>query len=270
MSDSPLPKVLVVDASPVARMVVVRALGEGVEVVEARSVEHACAALTDDVALVVTALHLPGGTGQILARMIRQIPGHRRTPILVVSGNTREALVNQAFVDHVTDYFDKNNGMAALRMFFKGYLEPPATLDGHVLHVDDSQVIAGLMKRSLERRGLQVTHCGRCDDTTTWLAHAQAQGRPVDLVLCDYQLQGTTTGLDVIQTLRRPRSPWAQLPVIVTLAEDQQDIRRALLDAGADDLLTKPARDDLLIAKLGYHLWKSRMHEPMAALTGTD
>lgn len=257
MPSSHPPTVLVADASPVARMVVARALGEAALVREAKSLDHACASLDAEVALVVTALQLPGGTGQTLAQRIRDMPAHARTPILVVSGNTREALVNQALVDHVTDYFDKNDGMAALRMFFKGYLEPKAPLDGHVLYVEDSQVIAGLMKRAMERRGLAVTHCSHGADATVWLEHARAQGRPVDLVLCDYQL-GTTTGLEVVREIRTASAPWSSLPLIVTLAEDQQDIRRALLEGGAHDLLTKPAREEVLMAKIGYHLWRAK------------
>lgn len=260
MSSSPF-KVLVVDASVVARLVIVRALGPDVVVTQASSPQEALQATACGPAfdLVVMALRLPRMEGQELARIIRGSTGYMQTPILVVSGDTREALVGQIMGRDVTDYFDKAEGMEALRMFFRGYLFPDEPMTGRILHVEDSRSIAAITARMLGKRGLTFLHATSAEDAIAMVEAqmAQSDAPKMEMILCDHYLLGKKTGLDVVREVRALPHAVAHLPILVTTGEENVDLQRELLSAGADDLLEKPVREVYLVAKIRYHLWRS-------------
>jgi two-component system KDP operon response regulator KdpE len=66
-----------------------------------------------------------------------------------------------------------------------------------------------------------------------------------DIVLLDLGLPDMN-GLDVLKRLRE----WSRVPVIVLSVRDADDDKIALLDAGADDYLTKPFSMGELLARL--------------------
>jgi DNA-binding response OmpR family regulator len=63
-----------------------------------------------------------------------------------------------------------------------------------------------------------------------------AQSNPYDLVLLDLMLPK----LDGIEVLRRMRKGAIQAPVLILTSRDDKETTVALLEAGADDYLTKP------------------------------
>lgn len=270
MPSSSASTVLIVDASAVARLVVVRALGPEVEVVQARSMDEALGMLTPQVGLVVTALRLPGGSGQALAETIRNTPGHNHTPILVVSGDTREALVGQLLGRNVTDYFDKGEGMEALSMFLKAHREPDVSMEGRILHVEDSRSVAKIVANKLEDRGLTVLQARSAEDAIAMIQAqmVQSDAPKMEMLLCDHFLIGEKTGLDVVREIRRFDHPVSRLPIIVTTGEENPLLQQEILSAGADDLLEKPMREAQMVAKIRYHLWRS--HRSMPAPTPVD
>jgi CheY-like chemotaxis protein len=258
------PQALVIDSSAVARLVTVRALGEGVQVLQAATPEEALAALTPEVQLIVTALSLPRMSGQALAARIRTYPGHLSTPILVVSGNARETLVDQTMGRDITDHFDKSAGMAALRAFFLSYLTPDAPLGGRVLHVEDSRSIAAITARQLQKRGLDILQAVSAEDAMAMIQSQMVQSdKPkIDLVLCDHFLKGEKTGLDLVKEVRALPHAVSHLPILVTTGEENPAVLHSILAAGADDLLAKPMREPPLVAKIRYHLWRYQQNLP--------
>jgi signal transduction histidine kinase/CheY-like chemotaxis protein len=64
-----------------------------------------------------------------------------------------------------------------------------------------------------------------------------AAGAP-DLIIADYRLEGASTGLDAIATLRRR---WGDIPAIVVTADHAQDVQQAV-SAARLHLLHKPVR----------------------------
>jgi len=71
-----------------------------------------------------------------------------------------------------------------------------------------------------------------------------ARSRP-DIVILDLGLPDME-GQTVLERLRE----WTSVPVLVLSARDSQDDKVALLDAGADDYLTKPFGEQELLARL--------------------
>ncbi|MBC2837095.1 diguanylate cyclase [Paragemmobacter straminiformis] len=83
-----------------------------------------------------------------------------------------------------------------------------------------------------------------------------------DLVLLDLDLPDMS-GLEVLATLRRSRAR-RDVPVIVLTAATDRTSRLEALGAGADDILTKPVNDELLLARI-RSLLRRQSDTPAAA-----
>jgi two-component system KDP operon response regulator KdpE len=109
-----------------------------------------------------------------------------------------------------------------------------------ILVVDDEIQIRRFLRISLEANGYSVEEA-ECGQDAILKA---ARIRP-DLIILDLGLPDMD-GLDVIKHLRE----WSQIPVIVLSVRDSDRDKVALLDAGADDYLTKPFSVDELLARM--------------------
>jgi CheY-like chemotaxis protein len=264
---SETPRVMVVDGSKVVRKLIEQLLVKdvpGVSVISCETAAEAKAALQEGVVdLVTMALRLPDLDGLELAHYIREHAPQAYIPIIVVSGDVQERLVNRSFGDHVTDYFDKSLGFNALSAFIRGYVRPESEAGGEVLYVEDSKVVAMATRRMLEKNGLKVTHVISVEDALALLDTARAQGRipGPDVVLTDVYLKSGLTGKDLLEHVRGPQYGYtkAQLPVLVMTGDDNPANQSALLRAGANDLVQKPIEERLLVTKLVFQLRVGRM-----------
>ncbi len=109
-----------------------------------------------------------------------------------------------------------------------------------ILVVDDEPQIRKLLDRVLSEAGYQVL----CAETGASAMLKVVQDRP-DLVLLDLQLPDQN-GLKVLESVRKI----SQVPVIVLTVQDSQDEKVKLLEAGADDYLTKPFGIPELLARI--------------------
>ncbi len=254
------PRVLVVDGSKVVRRLIEQTLVAclpGVTVFPCESGAEALARLGEGaIDFVTTALRLPDMDGLELARRIRESAPQAYMPIVVVSGDVQERLVQRSLSEDVTDYFDKSLGFQALAEFIRGYVRPTEATPGEVLYVEDSRVVALATRRMLEKHGLTVLHVVTVEEAIDMLETAQAMDRiGADLVLTDVNLKGELTGGDLLERVRhRLGYGKGQLPVIVMTGDDNPQNQAALLRAGANDLVEKPIDERLLLTKLLFQL----------------
>ncbi|OFJ50969.1 response regulator transcription factor [Mycolicibacterium grossiae] len=101
-----------------------------------------------------------------------------------------------------------------------------------VLIADDDNVVRDVLRRYLERDGLDVSTARDGHEALRVLGSER-----VDLAVLDVMMPGPD-GLALCQTLRQ-RSGYA-VPVILLTALGEEDDRIAGLEAGADDYVTKP------------------------------
>ena len=262
------PRVMVVDGSKLVRKLIGDVLQRelpDVQVVACAGLAEAREALAaGPVDLVTTALDLPDGDGQQLARAVREAAGQAYVPVIVVSGNAQALLESRQFTDDVTDYFDKSLGHGALATFIRGYVQPDTIPGARVLYVEDSRVVALATKRWLQRCEMQVEHVTSVEDALAWLEAQRdaGNGAGVDLVLTDVYLKGQLEGRDL---LRRLREDWAygkrELPVLVMTGDANPDNQADLLREGANDLVLKPIEERLLVTKALFQLRLSRLPE---------
>jgi two-component system, OmpR family, KDP operon response regulator KdpE len=109
-----------------------------------------------------------------------------------------------------------------------------------VLIVDDEAQIRRFLRISLESNGFRVHEA-----TTGAQGLAQAALVRPDAVILDLGLPDED-GLSILKRLRE----WSRVPVVVLSVRDSDTDKVSLLDAGADDYLTKPFSVDELLARL--------------------
>jgi len=117
-----------------------------------------------------------------------------------------------------------------------------------ILLVEDDAALRGMLRTSLPPHGYRVIDAASGED-----ALALARERGPDVVVLDLGLPG----IDGLEVARRLRG-WSAVPIIVLSARGQEQSKVALLDAGADDYLTKPFGMGELLARIRAALRHAR------------
>ena len=105
-------------------------------------------------------------------------------------------------------------------------------MTARVLIADDDAVVRDVVRRYLERDGLEVRMAGDGNEALRVLGTER-----IDVAVLDVMMPGPN-GLSLCRTLRQGSD--YSMPVILLTALGEEDDRIAGLEAGADDYLTKP------------------------------
>jgi two-component system response regulator TctD len=122
-----------------------------------------------------------------------------------------------------------------------------------LLLIEDNATMQATLRRSFERRGMQVVGC---EDGNRALALWQAS--LPDVVLLDLSLPG----LDGLEVLSQARAAGLATPVIVLTARGAVGDRILGLNTGADDYMPKPFDLDELEARVRALVRRSSPTEP--------
>lgn len=101
-----------------------------------------------------------------------------------------------------------------------------------LLILDDETEIGEFLKPHFEKKGLQVLTCPSGEEAVKSL-----QGWVPDLVLLDYRLVGSMTGLDVVKKLRE-FNPAAKVIFLTSRLEDE--VKKEAQELGVKTFLIKP------------------------------
>lgn len=135
----------------------------------------------------------------------------------------------------VTECFSKNEP-ARFEAYVNHWAKSSvAKLSGAVLLVEDSSMQAAFMEKVLVALGLSVTRVATGEECMTALTR-----RKFDLVLVDYMLEGTMTGLGVIRSIRMTEGRTGKLPILAVSSFDDVPRRIEMLRSGANDFVLKP------------------------------
>jgi len=130
-----------------------------------------------------------------------------------------------------------------------------------ILIVDDEAPLRRALATSMRARGFEVVEASRGEQAVVVVAD-----RGADLVVLDLGL-GDLEGLEVVQRIRA----FSETPVIVLTARHTQSDKVALLDAGADDYVTKPFDTEELLARIRAALRRRpETEQPAAAVVECD
>lgn len=112
--------------------------------------------------------------------------------------------------------------------------------DIRILIIDDEAAIRNVLRMSLESSGYRI-----CEAIDGKSGIAQVSIFHPHLVLLDLCLPDAD-GLEVLKEVRT----WSRVPIIVLTVTDEEQTKVRLLDAGADDYLTKPFGTKELLARV--------------------
>jgi two-component system KDP operon response regulator KdpE len=113
-------------------------------------------------------------------------------------------------------------------------------MENKILIIDDDAAIRRLLKVSLKSQGYAVFEAVNGQEGTEQAAMVNPELIILDLGLPDMD------GLLVLKSLRE----WTRVPLIVLTVRDAETDKVALLDAGANDYLTKPFSVPELLARI--------------------
>lgn len=124
-----------------------------------------------------------------------------------------------------------------------------------ILVVDDERQITRVLRTSLQSSGYEVSVAHNGLEALESMQHAVP-----DLIITDLAMP-EMDGLELTRAVRRS-SP---VPIIVLSVRDQEAMKVAALDAGADDYVMKPFSTPELLARVRAHLRRTPTAEPKPA-----
>jgi PAS domain S-box-containing protein len=127
----------------------------------------------------------------------------------------------------------------------------PASFDGTVLVVEDNDVNMRLARDLLRRAGYRVVTARDGQG-----ALEQLERHPVDAVLMDIQLPDMD-GLEATARIRE-RPAWLGIPIIAMTAHAMKGDAERFIQAGLDDVLSKPVERKVLLGALAREIGKRR------------
>ncbi len=130
-----------------------------------------------------------------------------------------------------------------------------------ILVIEDEQRLAENVARSLEETGGYAVDIANDGEDGLFMA----ESNPYDLILLDLMLP-RLPGVDVLKKLRQEK---IYTPVLVLTARDEKESVIELLNAGADDYLTKPFDLGELLARTKALIRRGKGH-PTPLLTVGD
>ena len=109
-----------------------------------------------------------------------------------------------------------------------------------ILLIEDEPQMRRFLRVTLQTHGYRLIEASSGQEGL-----AEGTTRNPDLVLLDLGLPDMD-GLEIVQRFRE----WSELPIIIISAREQEEDKVKVLDAGADDYLTKPFGAGELLARI--------------------
>lgn len=261
-------KILLLDHSSTELATISRLISDEIENVIV-DIQTSCAATLDTLKqekydLLAMSRNLPDMDCDSFLEELRIGMNIRRTPVIIFSDQDVSAMEEKLACQYVNGYFDMSQGQEKLVEYLKSFLSvelPETTRTGNILYVEDSPTVAQVVKTMLNKHGHTYVYANNAEEALEYLRRAFKgnQIQPFDLLLTDVQLEGHMSGTDLIREIRHGLGLTPeQLPVLVTTSNDgstsNDKILNQLFAAGANDLLEKPVKEALFIARMNNML----------------
>lgn len=256
-------KVLLIDHSGTALAIISKLIKKNIRDIDVDIAHTADEALDllqrNKYSLITMSRNLPGVECHDMVEKIRIGINVRRTPLIVVSGETLGIFEEQLACQYVNGYFDKKLGQKKLVSYIQSFLSaetPKSMLSGNILYVEDSATVAQAVKGFLTKNGHNYLLASDAERALQHIQHSFSDNniQPFDLLLTDIELEGHMSGRDLIREIRHGLGlGYEQLPILVTTSSNYEADPKGLnriFSAGANDILEKPVKEPLLIARL--------------------
>ncbi len=254
---SEIANILIVDASKLAKALTKKTviqIKDDSKIFMANTVAEALEIIkSNTIDMLITALVLPDGDGTDICKFVRT--NQHYIPVLVISGDVDNRVQERLMDADVTDYLDKSQGKHGLEFFIKGILSPDTIVEGHVLYIEDSRVVAHATKKVLKSHGLTADHVLTITDAIELLGNGKEAIDKYDVILTDYYLKDNETAQWLIEYVREVQQVnKIELPMVVMTGDENEENQKKILKSGANDLVLKPVDNNILMKKVQFQI----------------
>ncbi|MGJ8663826.1 MAG: response regulator [Marinicella sp.] len=256
-------KVLIADSSKLARTMtekLVKKIRPYTDVFAVDSVAQAIDKLKNNrVDLIISALRLPDDDGTAICQYVRE--NHHYLPVIIVSGDVDNRVKGRILSSDVTDYIDKAAGQKGLEIFLRGLLRPDDQINGKILYIEDSAVVAHATKKLLQNHNLDITHTLSVTDAKAIIPDKAAAYDGFELVLTDYYLKNNETALEILDYVRNDLGlDKIEMPFVIMTGDENTENQKQILNLGANDLIGKPVNQEALVKKIKFQIRFTQFH----------
>lgn len=243
---------LVLDDPPLSLELAATGQDQGLAVICARTEAEAISlALDRPPQLVVVSSQLgPGDDAFRLIRRLRALPSGSSLRVALVTGDD-ETTVRLMAARSPVELLHSGPLTPALFVELTRHLEQRRPRPPRILVIDDDIDFCQRISLALEGCDAEVV---QVNDPTECMG-ALDQHEP-DLVLLDL-IMPVLSGLDLCRLIRAS-ARWCELPVVVTTAWTEPEVRTLAYRSGADDYLPKPLVDEELSARVVRRAQRAR------------
>ncbi len=253
-------RALIVDDNESARDVLSGYLARfAIEADAVESAEQALARVGErDYGLVLTDLRMPGMDGIELVRKLRGNPRTAKARLLLVTafggrkdreqaeeagadGFITKPVRPSQLLDSLVDVFAPGGRAPVRKRSRKRHY--PGLRDARVLVVEDNDINREIVVSALQDAGI---NCDIAVDGVEGVDAVVGAAEPFDAVLMDLQMPR----MDGLAATREIRKSHKALPIVGVTANALADARGQCLEAGMNDVVTKPIHMDLLFGTL--------------------
>lgn len=181
---------------------------------------------------------------------------NNRCPVILLTSEPNEALLNRAREAGITDIFPKAN-MSYLSDNIRYFVRGESLIDikgGRVLYVEDSKSVAHAMKRYLEKLNLVITHYSSAEEALN-----DFNANDYDLIITDIMLEGNIDGVSLVRMIRSKNTIQSETPILALTSYDDPHRRIELFRAGVNDYVTKPPVEEELAARVNNLITNKRL-----------
>lgn len=179
-------------------------------------------------------------------------------PILLLTSEPNEALLNNARNAGIKDIFPKTN-INQLRESLHYYVKGKKHISiegGRIIYVEDSPSVAHAITKDLKKMNLEVDHYRNAEDAYNALLKNE-----YDLLITDVMLRGAMSGLSLVRMIRALKNHHSELPILAMTGHDDPKRRTELFHAGINDYVTKPPNEDEFAARVNNLISNKRLHD---------
>lgn len=256
-------KVLIADSSKLARRLtekLVKKIRPYTDVIAVDSVEQAITKLQENrVDLIISALRLVDDDGTKICQYVRE--NLHYLPVIIVSGDVDSRVQERIMSSDVTDYIDKAAGQKGLEIFLRGLLRPDDQINGKILYIEDSAVVAHATKKLLQNHNLDITHTLSVTDAKVVIPTKKSAYEGFELVLTDYYLKNNETALEILDYVRNDLGlDKIEMPFVIMTGDENTENQKQILNLGANDLIGKPVNQEALVKKIKFQIRFTQFH----------
>ncbi|QBR02881.1 response regulator [Paraburkholderia pallida] len=251
-------RILIVDDDAMQRDTMrMQLTGLGMEIDEANNGQSAIDRMRQaHYDLVVMDLRMPVLDGYAATALLRSgaVPGHQSVPVLACTSEPPHLVRMKIERAGMSGMISKPCKHAELVRALQSCLERPAA-DGAVLAgktailADDDEYGRRIARGWLEKYGMRVIEANHGQAVLDMIA----DGQRCDVILLDLNMPGLS-GFETTQAIRAWSGEVGTIPVIALTGYSDAVTVESALNAGMNDVMTKPVRGSILFEKLSQHL----------------